>query len=676
MQKTAFLFFWFLIILTNVWSQSEKSVSELEGELRSAGSRGKALIFQELFYRYQDSDLLKAVAYGDSAIAYAKAIQDSALMYDVYASNGFYLTRIGRIEQGYQRLFEALRYFTSKGTERELSDVLNYIGLGTYFGGHYAQSLEYLQRALLLRIKLDYQKGIATSLNNVGLVYLAMKNYQHAMDNFKKSYDIKVKLGLTNSALRSKCNIGSVYIGMGKYKDALAIHLEVLDESRRVNYPGGIALALTEIARSKIAGREYDDAIQNLSEAKETYLKIGDFHGVADVGLYFAQLYEQKHQPQLAISALQEAVTYAQTAIARGKVSEIYLALSSIYEKQGDVPNAFRYFKEYSAVNDTLQNEEVIKKFAEIQANVDLTRHERQIEFLKKEAEIQALQLEKYNYERLIYIIIALIAALSGLIFYIRYAYIRRLKVSLEQKNSEIEKQKEALDESNIAKDRFFSILAHDLRSPFQATLGLSEVLAEDSDDLSKHDIRDYSREINRALRSQFRQLESVLTWSRLQLNRFEIRKEALDIGQMIEDSVEVLSRNAETKKVGILIENSIEQKVITDGQILTTVLHNLLGNAIKFSPENTTVTIRAAVEGDNLNLSVSDQGVGMTPDRVEKLFNLGANITTKGTANEKGTGLGLILCNEMVQKLDGSITVSSKVGMGSEFVVMVPLKG
>ena len=673
MRKTAFFIFMMLVMLMQVQAQSEKSVAQLEGELRSAGPRERALIYQELFYRYQDINLIQAISYGDSSIHYARVIKDSALMHDVYASNGSYLIRIGKIERGYQQLFEALKYFSDKGSDKELSDVLNYIGLSTYFGGNYAQALSYLQRALDIRLKIQHERGIATSLNNVGLVYLALKDYPKAKDHFSSSYEKKIALGMNNSALRSKCNIGTVYFEEGKYREALKIHQEVLTASKNNGYPGGIALASIEIAKSYQKLGEYALAEKYFLEGKRGYLEIGDYNGVADALLYLARFYQSKSDFRIAKEELIAGISYAERAYARGKLAELLLELSSIQEQEGDLSGAYYSFKRFATVRDSLHTEEVLKKFAEIQVNVDLARRERQIEFLKKEGEIQGLQLEKYNYERLIYIIIAVIAALSGLIFYIRYTYVRRLKVSLEQKNSEIEKQKEALDESNIAKDRFFSILAHDLRSPFQATLGLSEVLAEDSDDLSKREISEYSREINRALRSQFRQLESVLTWSRLQLNRFEIRKEDTDIAKMIEDSVEVLRRNAEAKKITIRTEIRVQQMVNTDGQILTTVLHNLLGNAIKFSPEQTVVTIRASMEGDHLFLSVSDQGVGMLPDTVDKLFSLGENISTKGTANEKGTGLGLILCNEMVQKLGGNITVHSTVGSGSEFVVRIP---
>ncbi len=237
------------------------------------------------------------------------------------------------------------------------------------------------------------------------------------------------------------------------------------------------------------------------------------------------------------------------------------------------------------------------------------------------------------------------------------------------------------LQKANQDKDRFFSILAHDLKGPFQPVLGMAELLPKTADSLTPDDIRRMGNHIYKAAKNVFNLLENLLQWSRLQMERLEYQPKQIDLHKAIEQNVTLLASNAENK--GVTIQNSIPANTTAyvDENILNTVVRNLVSNALKFTSRGGSVTISAdfgVAEQSNaqipfVEIAVTDTGVGMTEDIKQKLFKLGEKVTVLGTAKEQGTGLGLIICQEMVNMAGGQILVESKMGKGTTMRVLIP---
>ncbi|MDR3609658.1 MAG: PAS domain S-box protein [Ignavibacteriaceae bacterium] len=244
-----------------------------------------------------------------------------------------------------------------------------------------------------------------------------------------------------------------------------------------------------------------------------------------------------------------------------------------------------------------------------------------------------------------------------------------------ERKNAEQQRIKysEDLKVSNATKDKFFSIIAHDLRSPFNTLIGLSEILAHDIDSLSKDDIIECSRNINSALRKQYELLTDLLNWSRLQTNNFELNSDTVVLRDEVNKVIGALNLTAKQK--GIEIINSIEDgvTVFADVNMLRLVLRNLITNGIKFTNKNGSVALSAAKKDNFLEINVADNGIGLVKSDVMKLFN-NDHYSTYGTLNEKGTGLGLLLCKEIIEKHGGKIWVESELNKGSKFIFTIPI--
>jgi PAS domain S-box-containing protein len=230
------------------------------------------------------------------------------------------------------------------------------------------------------------------------------------------------------------------------------------------------------------------------------------------------------------------------------------------------------------------------------------------------------------------------------------------------------------LRQLNIDKDRFISILGHDLKNPFNNLLGLSEVLIEDIRKLDVNEIENIANDINKSARTTYKLLEDILMWARTQQGKIPFSPQILGFAAICYDAVEVLKPNADAKNIAINYSAADHINVFADIDMLKAVLRNLISNAIKFTNNGGTIRITAEQSDSNVTISVSDNGIGITPDALTKLFDIAEVITTKGTAKETGTGLGLLLCKDFVEKHNGRIWVESEVGKGSVFKFTLPI--
>lgn len=238
----------------------------------------------------------------------------------------------------------------------------------------------------------------------------------------------------------------------------------------------------------------------------------------------------------------------------------------------------------------------------------------------------------------------------------------------------QIHRLNKQLEKLNTDKDRFISILGHDLKSPFNNLLGLSEALTEDIRKLDIEDIEDYAKNINKVAHNANNLLEDILLWARTQQGKFPFKPQNLSFSDICKDILEILNPNAMAKNIAINYNAADGINIFADIDMLKTVLRNLVSNAIKFTNNGGTISITAKQIDSNITISVSDNGIGIAPDNLVKLFEMSEVITTKGTAKETGTGLGLLLCKEFVEKHGGKIWVESEVGKGSNFKFTMPI--
>jgi signal transduction histidine kinase/ligand-binding sensor domain-containing protein len=245
--------------------------------------------------------------------------------------------------------------------------------------------------------------------------------------------------------------------------------------------------------------------------------------------------------------------------------------------------------------------------------------------------------------------------------------------VELQNKNDALEERRAHIEYLNASKDKFFSIIAHDLKNPFQTIIGFSEMLKAEMRAGDIETSESYAGLINTSAVQTMRLLENLLEWANSQRGKILFNPVTFNLSELYNEEFLILNEMASAKGIE-LINSFIDNLTITaDKNMLKTILRNLISNAIKFTHKNGKVEVKATTDNKRVEIAVSDNGIGMTKETMEKLFRLDANVSTRGTENEKGTGLGLLLCKEFVDRHGGEIWVESEIGIGSIFKFFIP---
>ncbi len=245
----------------------------------------------------------------------------------------------------------------------------------------------------------------------------------------------------------------------------------------------------------------------------------------------------------------------------------------------------------------------------------------------------------------------------------------------LQQVNEKLRLSEQELSELNITKNRFFSILAHDLRAPINSMKGFSNLLANFADQLSAEEIKSTAKNLDETIIISSRYLENLLTWARSQMNSIEFTPQPVLLKEAVHNTIEVLKNNAQNKQIILELDGNLDLKLFVDANQLNVILTNLISNAIKFTYKGGKITIGASIyEQDRAEIYISDTGTGMPKEVVEKIFRIDSKHTMKGTQGETGTGLGLLLCREFVEKNGGKIWVESTERVGSTFRFILPI--
>ncbi|UCH13193.1 MAG: hypothetical protein JSV22_08750 [Bacteroidales bacterium] len=247
-------------------------------------------------------------------------------------------------------------------------------------------------------------------------------------------------------------------------------------------------------------------------------------------------------------------------------------------------------------------------------------------------------------------------------------------KEVLQEQKSSLKNANTELVELNKTKDKFFSIIAHDLKNPFSSVLGFSELLNREFKELREADKLKYLHAINEACKNIYNLLENLLTWARSQTGRIVLKPTTFELKPLIEKNITLLKENLLKKNISIEYDKSDYNSVFADYDMISTVIRNLLTNAIKFTPEHGKIVVKCSKNGEFVELSISDTGIGMSAKELDNLFKIDKSLSKTGTAGETGTGLGLVISREFIEKNGGSISVKSEEGKGSVFFLELPI--
>jgi two-component system, sensor histidine kinase and response regulator len=245
--------------------------------------------------------------------------------------------------------------------------------------------------------------------------------------------------------------------------------------------------------------------------------------------------------------------------------------------------------------------------------------------------------------------------------------------IQIKKQHDELEKQRRALEEINITKDKFFTIIAHDLKNPFNTVIGLSELLMERYDTYDATKIKDFIFQINKFSNNAFDLLDNLLQWAKSQTGKIKIDPQKIDIFELANENLNLFKVTAAKKGIHLTSVVDIGLFVFADKNMISTIIRNLISNAIKFTPRGGKITMKASIKEEFIHFTVADTGIGITNENLSRLFKIEDNVTTLGTEDEVGTGLGLIICKEFVEKNGGTIWAKSSINEGTQFTFSIP---
>lgn len=299
-------------------------------------------------------------------------------------------------------------------------------------------------------------------------------------------------------------------------------------------------------------------------------------------------------------------------------------------------------------------------KTVEILNNQDISKEELKDEFRQLSQKYHKLILEMMKITR---------------IGDMNYKKLMKANDQIQQQKNELQMLNRKLQKANAAKDKIYSIIAHDMKNLLQVLMFSSELLGSDYENgrLEEDSIKKYIEKVLKTVQNMSELLENLLQWARSQSGEIECRPQQIDLYRLAKKNIEYLRENAEKKHIRLMLEIQENTFVYADEDMTKSVLRNLLSNAVKFTNTGGVVEVFSKEKGDFIATSVADNGIGIPKAKLETLFEIGGNESTTGTAKEKGTGLGLPLCKEFVEKNGGEIRVKSTQGKGSIFEFTLP---
>ncbi|MBN2598566.1 tetratricopeptide repeat-containing sensor histidine kinase [Labilibaculum sp.] len=618
--------------------------------------------------------------YPDSAIYYADQILKFAnLSFDsVFRMKANYLK--GKASYRSSNYSNSIKYIEEaiaccvKDHEKEKADCFNVLGNSLIEIDKYKLSLSAYFTSLNIRNGLKDSLLISSSLNNIGNVYFQMQEYSQALDYYNQSLVLKENANNLQGIAIMYNNIGNVYHKQNDNLKALSSYLKALDIIEFENTIDWKPILLENIGQLYLDCGDINKCMVYYHRALIESERKGDKISIASVKSSLAIAHLRNGDYNTSLSLFEESLVKAkEIGVARIEL-DCYYYMSELYEKKNNFEKSIQYFRMYDKIRAKISRENNSKEIAEIQARFQLEKIDTENEILKQRNTIQRLEIDKQKtIDLFLFSLGVLILSL-----FIYSVYISRFRKKhnklLTEKNKIISDRNKSLTSLNATKDKFLSIVAHDLKNPFNAVLGFTDLLIDRYDELEDSMRQEYIEIVHKSALHGSLLLDTLLTWSRSQMGVMEYNPIIINASQLIEEEMEVLEEKAYAKGISLELNEIDASLVYADSDMIRTVIRNLGNNSIKFTKERGRIIFSVKVEEGKAIIGIEDNGVGIRPEDKMKLFNLDSNYSRPGTSNEKGTGLGLILCKDFVEKNGGEIGVESQEGVGSKFWFTLPL--
>ena len=632
--------------------------------------------------RLYSTDTKKAISYAQEAYQLSKElnfVKGQARSLNILGICYDEISELNKAFDYYQKSSEA---YQSINDLSGLAKTYNNLGILFRIQGNYAVALEYYQKSLAVEEELNRQVGISKSLNNIGVIYWYQEDYSRSLEFFQKSLNIDKKLSDKSGIASSYNNVGMVYEKLGNHSKAIQFYREALGINKNNQDWKAIANSYQSIGFGYLLLKEFTKAKEyfdlGLNIARQHNLKLELSHIYRGLSSYNFQKKKYSSAFRLAMLSydLSNELDFLVGVIKSAElVSESAGAL-------GNYKAAYEYHKKLKILNDSIFNKNQIQKITRLQAEYEFQKQldakNQEAKNLEIKREIELKELASYTKFLLLVLLFT-----SLVLIFISWFYTRKKKLNIIlkeqrkdilQKNIRLQEYSDELKKLNQTKDKLFKIIGHDLRNPFIEISQFAQVLQLTIDDMSKEKLVSLITSIGKSSDYSLNMLDNLLNWASSQNGQILLNLEHHNLGDLIKENIRLVSKRCSDKNIKIETRTIYENDVEIDENIINLLLRNLISNAIKFTNNGGKIIISNRIHKGTLVTSITDNGVGMSKEVLDNLFIAGMHHSDYGTEDEKGIGIGLLLCFDMIKKHGGEIWAESELGKGSTFSFSFPL--
>ena len=568
--------------------------------------------------------------YYNRALVIAKQNDNERNMATSYNNLGLIFYDLGELQVSFQNFLEALKLFEKHGDKGNQAITMNNIGLVNMDIGNQETAITYFLKAIGINKEINDDYNLSMNYSNLGVLYKNLGEYETALEYYNKSLAISETHDFTESLARHYHNIGNVYLKTNAPLKAKESYLESLRYSEAMEQETGLlhnslALAQLEMDEGSLASAE-----RHLQKADEL---------IDVVGIVMLRL----------------------------DLLEKYALLA---EKRGNYAKALFYQKQFKAFADSMQDIANRQQIDEMQIKYESEKKSLENDKLREQDFLNQKIIRNQQLLGLVILVSLMFMVLFTVIIFRSRQKLRRSFRILKKLNAEVVSQKEKLEEANETKDKMFSIVAHDLRSPFSALLGLLDLMTSDYETMDDVEKREMLEVVNNQSIKTYGLLENLLQWSMMQRGMIKPCPEELELFSIVHSQFNELKSRAGNKQIELINQVPAGLNIYIDETICNTLLRNLINNAIKFTGRGGSIKVEASDEPDEIIIRVIDNGIGMSQEEVSRLFLKNIHNSTPGTENESGTGLGLRIVKDFMDLLNAKIQVESQAGKGTVFIL------
>jgi signal transduction histidine kinase len=683
MQRLFFIFYGFLAVAYTVFAQTGvDSMTHLPTTKLSIKDTASVFANLDFAKRYMQTEYSKALYYASKALQIAAQMEHAKGQLESVKILGKICNNMGKYELALDYQHQALEgydtiYKKEKSSElREKSTIEPLHDLASIYMnmGEYEAAMEYKNMALALEEKYGDEASLAKSYDEIAFLYAKVGTNERALHFCSKSISLRERTGDKLGLANSYKTLGLVYSQMSASKQALEYLRKASEIYKAMNRNIALSDVLNLIGDVYFMEKNNIEADNYYKQARFIKSQIGDKKGETYTLLNIGKNQMETKDYSAAMESFKQALELAKQLDYEEYIKECYLKLSKASEASGNALAALSYYKLYDEFQRKMIEEITKKKIAEIHDVIETSRKQRELMVLTKEQKIHQLEKQQAEARQNNYLM------LTGFALFLMFAVvygtvrIREANKQLEKQNNIIRQKTLALEELDRTKNRFFSIIAHDLKGPLNSLTGFSNLVINHIEFLSKDEIKMMAENLDKSVKNLTEFLNNLLTWSRSQMDNIQFEPKKLLMANLANEVIELHQVAADNKNIQLLSTITPDIQVYADDNAIKTILRNLVSNALKFTKDGGKVTIAAkAYDEKYIQLTVTDTGVGMPEEVVEKIFRIDTKHSTQGTKGETGTGLGLVLCKEFAEKNGGSISVESIVDLGTTFKVILP---